>query len=83
VSKKTVIVQVMPVWAREDVLAALSGLPSNVIRRLYNEGVIRARKMDATKEKSAVIFRVQDALDWIDESADRPRNYVIAGASNG
>lgn len=78
-----VIVQVTPIWAREDVVMALTGLPQNAFRRICNEGKVRACKLDPSKPSSAVTFRVQDVLDWLEENSGHKTNYVIAGAENG
>lgn len=71
--KTTVIVNVEPKWARIATVQALTGLPDNVIRRLYNEHRIRAKKTEPDKANSACVFCLQDVYDWIEnEAADSP-----------
>ena len=80
---ETFIVQVMPVWAREDTVSALTGIPQLVIRRLFNEGHVRARKMVPGKAKSAVVFRMDDVLEWLEKDAGEPALYKLPEAANG
>lgn len=82
-SRENVIVQVMPVWGRADTVVALTGVPENVIKKLYNDGEVRARKMDPDKAKSAVVFKVQDVLDWLDNHAGKPSAYVLPEVNHG
>ena len=70
------IVMVMPVWARMAEMTALTGLPDNVVRRLANEGKVRARKSGET-ENAACLFRIQDALDWIEEEAPKAPEFRL------
>lgn len=83
-SKRTVIkaaalVQVMPVWGRLETCMALSGLPENIIRELYNDGKIRARKTVPDKPNSACVFRLQDIFEWLEEEAAEPPQFRLPG----
>jgi hypothetical protein len=73
----TVQVTCVPVWAQQGVVKALTGVPDNVLRRLSNEGRVRAKKMDAAKANSATVFRVQDVLDWLEEEAPAAPRYAV------
>lgn len=74
--KVTTIVQVMPVWAQIKIVQALTGLPINKIRKLTNEGRIRARKLGSS-DTSGCLFRVQDALDSIEEDFPSPDPFKL------
>ncbi len=74
-----IVVQVMPVWGRIGAVEALTGCPENVLRRLANEGLVRARKM-SDSDNSACVYRVQDVLDWLEDEAPKPQKYRVAGA---
>lgn len=78
-NKTTAKLGVMPVWAKIDAVTALTGVPDNTVRRLYNEGVVRARKTDGAKRNSACVFRLQDVLEWLDEAADEPPKFRLPG----
>lgn len=80
--KAAVVVNVLPVWARLETCMALSGLPDNVIRGLYNSEKIRARKVDPKKANSACVYRVQDVLDWLDEEAASPDKFALPAQGN-
>lgn len=67
----------MPIWARLDEIMRLSGLPNLVVRRLYNEGHVRARKVDAARTNSATVYRVEDVLNWLDKDAPRPEKFKL------
>lgn len=75
--KASVVVNVAPIWARLETCMALSGLPDNVVRGLYNDGKIRARKVDPKKRNSACVYRLQDILDWLDEDAASPDKFAL------
>lgn len=80
--KETFIVQVTPVWARMEVITALTGLPHSAVRRLYNEHKIRAVKSDPEKANSAVVFNVGDALEWMEgPEAKGPPPYKLTEIS--
>lgn len=74
---ETVYVQTMPVWARLAFVVAVSGLPHYTIRRLFNDGHVRARKVEADKANSATVYRVQDVMDWLDKEAKEPPPYKL------
>lgn len=74
--KETIVIKVMPVWAPIRVVHALTGLPVNKIRALTNEGKIRARKLGAS-DTSACLFRVQDAVDAIEEEYPAPATFKL------
>lgn len=81
---ETFIVQVRPVWARMQVITALSGLPHNAIRKLFNDHKVRAVKSIADKPNSAVVFNVQDVLDWMDgPEAKSPPPFKLGEVDNG
>lgn len=73
------VVSVMPVWARIDTITALTGVPDNTVRRLYNTDKVRAKKCGDTIN-SACVFRVQDVLDWLDEEATKPEKFQLPPA---
>ncbi len=70
----------LPVWARLDGVMRVSGLPNLVIRRLYNEGHIRARKVDPAHANSATIYNMADVLAWIENEAPSPERFKLAPA---
>ena len=72
-----IIINVMPVWARISVCTALTGIPDNRIRALYNCGKVRAKKIEPEEPNSACVFRVQDCLDWLDEEAKNPKKFSL------
>ena len=74
---ETVYVQVMPVWARIAFVVAVSGLPHYTIRKLFNDGQIRARKVESDKANSATVYRVQDVFDWLEKEAHEPPPYKL------
>lgn len=76
-------VNVTPVWARIAVVQGITGVPDNVLRRLYNSGVVRARKIDPLKVKSACVFRVADVLEWLENEAAKPEKFKLPEATNG
>lgn len=78
--KASVAFTALPVWGRLETCMAISGLPDNVIRGLYNTGKIRARKTDPAKANSACVYRVQDILDWLDTEAASPKKFALPGA---
>jgi len=64
-----------------EVIVALTGLPHNAIRKLFNEHSIRAIKSVADKPNSATVFNVQDVLDWMDgPEAKSPPPYKLNGS---
>lgn len=67
------VLSVRPVWARIATVQAITGVPDNALRRLFNDGVVRARKIDPAKVNSACVFRVDDVLDWLEEAAPPPK----------
>lgn len=77
--KPSAVVNVMPVWARIDTITALTGVPDNTVRRLYNSDKVRAKKCGDTIN-SACVFRVQDVLDWLDEEAVKPEKFQLPQA---
>ena len=77
--KAAAVVSVMPVWARIDTITALTGVPDNTVRRLYNTDKVRAKKCGDTIN-SACVFRVQDVLDWLDEEAVKPEKFQLPQA---
>lgn len=76
-----IIVNVMPVWARMSVCTALTGIPDNRIRALYNAGKVRAKKIEPEEPNSACVFRVQDCLDWLEEEAKNPKKFQVKKAN--
>lgn len=78
-----IVFQAVPDWARIDVVLAHTGVPDNMIRRLYNEGHVRARKMDAKKTNSACVYKMQDVLDWLENEAAHPEKFKLPEVDNG
>jgi hypothetical protein len=72
-----IVIQVRPVWGQMPVVKAVTGVPDNVVRRLVNEHLVRARKMDPAKENSACLFNVQDVLDWVEKDATEPKRFKV------
>lgn len=66
-----------PVWARIALATYLSGLPHYVIRKLVNDGEVRARKAEPGKANSATVYRVRDILDWLETKAEKPPLYKL------
>ena len=83
VVRETVVVQVIPKWQRMAFCVAVSGLPHYVIRKLYNDREIRARKVDAAQANSATIYHVQDILDWIETEAQEPPPFKLPAVKVG
>ena len=75
--------EAQPVWARMEVMTALTGIPDNTVRHLYNEHKIRARKVrdaDMPDGKGvSSVFHVGDALEWLEIDAVPPREYALKG----
>lgn len=69
---ETVIVQVMPIWARMALVVAVTGLPHYTVRRLFNEGRVRAVKCDPDKANSATVYKLGDVLEWMDTEGQPP-----------
>ena len=76
------VLAVLPVWARSQVCEALTGVPDGVLRKLVNDGQVRARKMDPAKKTSACVFRVRDVLDWLEKEAGKPEKFKMAGEAD-
>ncbi len=80
--KVTAVVQVMPVWAQMKIVVALTGLPTNTVRKLTNEGKVRARKLGSSKV-SGCVYRVQDVLDAIEEEFNPPEPFKLLAQDEG
>jgi hypothetical protein len=72
-----------PVWGRIATVQALTGVPDNVLRRLYNDGKVRARKIDGTKANSACVYKIEDVLKWLDAEAAKPAKFKLPEVANG
>ena len=76
-----VVLQFKPVWARMEVIMALTGLSHHAVRRLYNNHRVRAVKSEPDKPNSTVVFNVNDVLDWMDgPEAKGPPPYKLPEA---
>jgi len=82
-STTVIKLDLLPVWARMEILFAITGVPDNRVRELYNDRKIRARKLrDVDMPDSpnvAVVFNVLDVLEWIEKDAVEPKPYVLGG----
>lgn len=68
------ILTALPVWARSEVVQALTGLPDSVLRRLYNDGLIRVVKSQDARN-AACVYRLGDVLEWMDTQAPKPPRF--------
>jgi hypothetical protein len=70
-----------PVWADIRTASAITGVPDNTIRHLFNMGRVGARQMrDAGMRGGrsvAVRFHVPDLLDWVENEAVPPKRYAL------
>lgn len=74
--KSNVVISMMPVWGNIETANAITGVPVNRIRQLFNIGKIRARKM-GTSDVSTTVFRIQDILDVLEEDFPPPGKYKL------
>ena len=74
-------IDVMPVWADVRTASAITGVPDNTIRHLYNVGKVGARLMRdkemGAPKGCAVRFHVADLLAWVRDEALKPKAYAL------
>ena len=71
----TVIIE-RPRWAKRDLALKLTGVSECALLKLVNEGLVRARKMDARK-KSGCVFCVPDIEEWLENEAPHAGPFVL------
>lgn len=69
----TVVLQIEPIWGNAASVMALYGVPRRRLLELAKAGTIRARKMDPESRTSAIVFRMADIKDWLENEAAKPR----------
>ena len=65
-----------PRWAKRDLAFKLTGVSECMLLKLVNDGVVRARKMDARK-KSGCVFCIPDVEEWLENEAPHAGPFVL------
>jgi hypothetical protein len=77
----TITINLEPEWADIDTVTALTGIPDNEIRRLFNDHKIRARKGDPNRPNTWTVFNVRDVKAWLENEASEPNPFKLPTAA--
>ena len=62
--------ELVPIWGNAATVAAVSGVPPGVLRRLVAEGHVRRRKLGESRQALA-LYRIGDVLEYLDGCPDQ------------
>ena len=79
----TIIFNTTPAWAQIKFCVHHTGVPYLTIKRLFNDGKIRARKERPDDPRSATVYRVSGICDWLDNDCPSPHAFKLPEAANG